>query len=69
MLATRTVARMLRSVTEFRIGIAMVALGAPTALVGAAFWPLPGAGFAPVAIGLSCLITGLVMLSSEAVRH
>ncbi|MFG3347596.1 hypothetical protein ACGF1Z_21310 [Streptomyces sp. NPDC048018] len=39
------------------------------ALAGAAFWSLPGAGFAPVVIGLSCLVTGLVMLGSGPVRH
>ena len=69
MLATRTVSRMLRSVTEFRIGIGMVALGAPTAVAGATFWPLPGAGLPPLYVGLSCLITGLVMLGSWEGGH
>ncbi|MEV6954562.1 hypothetical protein [Streptomyces sp. NPDC051183] len=67
--ATRAVARMLRSVTEFRISIAMVAFGAPTAVVGAVLRPVPGAGAPPLYIGLSCLITGLAMLGSGAGRH
>ncbi|MFD8022576.1 hypothetical protein ACFV6G_19395 [Streptomyces lavendulae] len=53
-------------VTEFRIGCVLSLVGALTTLVGIALYSIPGAGFPPVVIGLSFLITGLVMLGSGA---
>ncbi|MFF4647170.1 hypothetical protein [Streptomyces sp. NPDC001389] len=66
MSATDLSARVRSLLTEFRLAVALMACGAPTALAGAAFLPLPGAGAPVVVVGLSCLVTGLVMLGEGA---
>ncbi|WP_330297634.1 hypothetical protein [Streptomyces sp. NBC_00503] len=56
-------------VTEFRIACVLSMAGTLTTLAGLALYSIPGAGFPPVAIGLSCLTTGLVMLGSGVKDH
>lgn len=58
-----------RNLTESRLAVGLVVVGAPTALAGAALFVLPGPGSPLVVIGLSLLITGLAMLGSTARRH
>ncbi|MFI5868306.1 hypothetical protein [Streptomyces sp. NPDC051546] len=58
-----------RQVTEFRIACVLSMVGALTTLAGVVLYAIPGAGFPPVVIGLSCLTTGLVMLGSGVRDH
>lgn len=53
-----------RNVTERRLAVTLVAVGVPTTLAGVAVYVLPGPGFPLLVIGLSLLVTGLVMLGS-----
>ncbi|MCX5406578.1 hypothetical protein OHA37_22225 [Streptomyces sp. NBC_00335] len=62
--AVRATTWVRHQVTEFRIACVLSIVGALTTLVGVALYAIPGAGFPPVAIGLSCLTTGMVMLGS-----
>lgn len=55
-----------RNLTEPRIAVALVVVGAPVTLVGALLYVLPGPQFPVLVIGLAALITGLVMLGSRA---
>lgn len=56
-----------RHLTEFRLALALVTVGAPAALAGAALDTFAGSGVPLLIVGLSALTTGLVMLGS-AVR-
>ncbi|MFF5701030.1 hypothetical protein ACFY7H_00710 [Streptomyces sp. NPDC012794] len=58
-----------RNLTEFRFAVALVAVGAPTALAGVLLYVLPGPGFPVLVIGLAFLVTGLAMLASRAGRR
>ncbi|MEU9379322.1 hypothetical protein AB0D94_36980 [Streptomyces sp. NPDC048255] len=57
-----------RNLTESRLAVALVVVGAPTTLVGALLYVLPGPGFPVLVIGLAALVTGLAMLASRAGR-
>ncbi|MFD8417728.1 hypothetical protein ACFV2Q_39425 [Streptomyces sp. NPDC059650] len=57
-----------RNITERRLAVAMVIAGTPITLAGAALYALPGPGFPFLVIGLSLLITGLVMLGAARTR-
>ncbi|MFJ7591320.1 hypothetical protein ACIQZO_28895 [Streptomyces sp. NPDC097617] len=57
-----------RNLTEPRIAVALVIVGAPATLAGAWLNVLPVPGFPVLAIGLAALITGLTMLGSWACR-
>ncbi|MFD8575599.1 hypothetical protein ACR3S4_02695 [Streptomyces sp. CH8.1] len=54
-----------RNLTEPRIAVFLVMVGAPATLLGALLYVLPGPGFPVLVIGLAALITGLVMLGSR----
>ncbi|WP_030303104.1 hypothetical protein [Streptomyces katrae] len=53
-----------RNCTERRLAVAMVVAGTPTTLASVAIYILHGPGFPFLVIGLSLLITGLVMLGA-----
>ncbi|MCY0933872.1 hypothetical protein [Streptomyces sp. H34-S4] len=55
-----------RNVSEFRIGVALVLLGAPITAVGGILYAVSVPGFPEVVVGLAFLITGLVMTGAEA---
>ncbi|MCX4633060.1 hypothetical protein [Streptomyces sp. NBC_01443] len=57
-----------RNITERRLAVAMVVAGTPTILAGVALYVLPGPGFPFLVIGLSLLITGLVILGAARRR-
>ncbi|WP_037631571.1 hypothetical protein [Streptomyces erythrochromogenes] len=57
-----------RNLTEPRVAVALVIVGAPATLAGAWLYVLPGPGFPVLVIGLAALITGLAMLGSRAGR-
>ncbi|MFE9803782.1 hypothetical protein ACFYP6_33835 [Streptomyces goshikiensis] len=66
----KRVSWLLEALTEFRVAVGLVVLGAPVAVAGVLFRHLLGLGYAPpVIIGLSCLITGLAMPGSGVRRH
>ncbi|UQW99843.1 hypothetical protein [Streptomyces sp. RerS4] len=50
--------------SERRIGLALTAAGAPITLIGITLYFLPGPGFTVLTIGLSLLVTGLVMTAA-----
>ncbi|MFD3757741.1 PGPGW domain-containing protein [Streptomyces sp. NPDC058622] len=54
-----------QSVSERRIGKVLAAIGAPLTLAGVAMYFLPGPGVPVLIIGLSLLVTGLVMTAAE----
>lgn len=52
--------------TELRVGMLLSVVGAPLSLGGAFLYTLPEPGFPLLYIGLSCLVTGLVMVGASA---
>ncbi|MFF4260750.1 hypothetical protein [Streptomyces virginiae] len=63
---TRLRAWLGRNAAEFRMGVLLVAVGAPVSISGAVLYVLPGPGFPVLLIGLACLVTGLVMVGANA---
>ncbi|MFG2387769.1 hypothetical protein ACGFYF_02675 [Streptomyces lavendulae] len=58
-----------RNVTEFRLALALVAVGSLAASSGGVLYAVHERGFPALAGGLALLITGLVMLGSGVRRR
>lgn len=69
MAGTRVVSWLRHLVTEFRLAVVLVVLGVSASLVGVVLYSQSRPGSPEVIIGLSCLITGAVMLLSRVRRH
>ncbi|MFK0235352.1 hypothetical protein [Streptomyces vinaceus] len=57
------------NVTEFRMAVAAVGIGCAFIVTATVLYSLPARGFPELAIGLSFLITGLVMLGSGTLKR
>ncbi|MCM9083073.1 hypothetical protein OG818_15380 [Streptomyces virginiae] len=58
-----------RNVTEFRMAVAAVGIGFVFTVAAVVLYALPARGFPELAIGLSFLTTGLVMLGSGSLKR
>ncbi|WP_405442223.1 hypothetical protein OG373_33465 [Streptomyces avidinii] len=64
-----TLARLSKHVTEFRMAVFALGVGSAFTVAGGTLYAVQAYGFRELAIGLSLLITGLVMLGSGTVKR